>query len=138
MVARISAVMVKNSRALRILIVDDEPLIRWSMAETLVQAGCEVDEAGTARETLQRISEAPAPDVVLLDYRLPDSDDLKLLEAIRRALPNSPVIMMTAYGTPDVVSGAARLGAFRVLTKPVEMHDLASLVQQARTARPPH
>jgi two-component system response regulator AtoC len=136
MVAKISAVIVKNSHTLRILIVDDEPLIRWSMAETLAQAGCEVAEAGTARETLQRISENPAPDVVLLDYRLPDSNDLKLLEAIRHALPNSPVIMMTAYGTPDVVSGATRLGAYRVLTKPVEMRDLAPLVQQAYTARP--
>jgi DNA-binding NtrC family response regulator len=127
----------KNPTSLRVLIVDDEPLIRWSMAETLVQAGCEVTEAGSAREALQRISEAACPDVVLLDYRLPDSNDLNLLAAIRRALPGSPVIMMTAFGTPEVAFRAEALGAFCVLTKPVEMRDVPPLVQRAYTSRRP-
>jgi two-component system response regulator HydG len=121
----------KKSPGLRILVVDDESLIRWSIAATLEQTGCQVAEAGTAKEALQRLSEGPAPDVILLDYRLPDSNDLTLLESITQAVPNSPVIMMTAYGTSDVVAGAAKLGAYRVLTKPVEMRDLAPLVEQA-------
>src|SRR6266540_887891 len=126
----------EKSPRLRVFVVDDEPLIRWSMAETLAHAGCEVTEAGDAKEALQRLSAGPAPDVILLDYRLPDSNDLKLLETIRRVVPNSAVIMMTAYGTNEVVNGATKLGAYRVLSKPVEMRDLVPLVEQAYQSRP--
>jgi len=117
------------------LIVDDESLIRWSMAETLGNAGYEVSEAGDAKETLRRLSTAPAPDVILLDYRLPDSNDLKLLETIRQVVPGGSVIMMTAYSTAEMVSHAIKLGAFRVLSKPVEMSDLAPLVELAYASR---
>jgi DNA-binding NtrC family response regulator len=128
--------MTEKSPELLVLIVDDEPLIRWSMAETLAHAGWQVTEAGTARETLQRLSAGQAPDVILLDYRLPDSSDLKLLETIRRIVPKSPVVMMTAYGTPAMQSGALQLGAHRVVSKPVEMRDLLPLVREAYDARP--
>jgi DNA-binding NtrC family response regulator len=129
--------MMKKSPRLHVLIVDDESLIRWSIAETLAHEGYEVTEAGDAREAVQRVSRAPAPDVILLDYRLPDSNDLKLLETIRGALPNSPVIMMTAYRTTEVVDGAIRLGAYRVLSKPVELSDLIPLVERAYQTRTP-
>jgi DNA-binding NtrC family response regulator len=89
-----------------------------------------------AKETLRRLSAEPVPDVILLDYRLPDSNDLKLLETIRRVVPNSTVIMMTAYGTPAVTEGALKLGVYSVVSKPFEMRDLAPLVQQAYTSRP--
>ena len=125
----------KNSPPLRVLVIDDESLIRWSIAETLAQAGCQIAEASSAKDALQRISYGPAPDVVLLDYRLPDSNDLTLLETIRRLLPESPVIMMTAYGTPDVLAGAMELGAYRVLTKPVDMHEVSAFVHAAYASR---
>ena len=128
--------MMKNSRGLHVLIVDDEPLIRWSMAETLSHVGFEVSEAGDARETLQQLSTGLTPDVVLLDYRLPDSNDLNLLQAIRQTIPQSPVIMMTAFGTPAVLDAALQLGAYCVLNKPVEMRDLAALVERAHASRP--
>ena len=122
--------------ALRVLIVDDEPLIRWSAAETLTLAGHDVGEAGDARTALTRLSEGPVPDVILLDFRLPDSNDLSLLETIRRDYPSSAVVMMTAFGSPEVVAGAMKLGAYRVLGKPVDMHELNDLVLQAYEARP--
>jgi DNA-binding NtrC family response regulator len=125
----------KKFPALHVLVVDDEALIRWSMAETLMHAGHEVTEAGNAKDALQRVSVTPVPDVILLDYRLPDSNDLKLLETIRRAVPNSPVIMMTAFGTPEVVDGAVTLGAYCVMNKPLEMRDLVPLVEQAYESR---
>lgn len=123
--------MVKNSPKPHVLIVDDESLIRWSMAETLGHAGWEVTEAGDASETLRQLATGRVPDVILLDYRLPDSNDLKLLETIRRTVPNSPVVMMTAFGTPAMQAGALELGAHRVVHKPVEMNDLVPLVQDA-------
>ncbi len=120
---------------LRILIVDDEPLIRWSLAETLSGAGHEVEEAGSAKQTMQVLSRGGAPDVVLLDFRMPDSKDLKLLETIRRTQPQTAVIMMTAFSTPEMIAEAERLGAFRVLSKPIDMADLPALVQQSHLAR---
>ena len=73
-------------------------------------------------------------DVVLLYYRLPDSDDLALLAAIRHAAPAAQVIVMTAFGRPEMVRGALELGAYRVVNKPFEMDAIADLVAQAASA----
>ncbi len=129
--------MKKKSSGLRVLVVDDEPLIRWSLAETLLDSGHEVLEAGDGRAAVEALSETPRPvDVVLLDFRLPDSNDLGLLANLRRLSPGSQIILMTAYGTPEVVQGALDLGAFSVVHKPLEMNDLAGLVAQAHDSRP--
>jgi DNA-binding NtrC family response regulator len=118
---------------LRVLIVDDEPLLRWSLSETLAECGCEVTETSDGRATTSLLKDIRrAFDVVLLDYRLPDSDDLSLLASIRQLWPQTPVVLMTAYSSPEVVRGALELGAFRVLSKPFEMGDIVSLVADAR------
>lgn len=125
--------MAKKS-APTVLIVDDEALIRWSLAEMLGDRGYTVTEAGDARMALAAIEGAMEPfDVVLLDYRLPDSADLRLLEKVRRMAPTSQVIMITAHNSPELASGAAALGAYRVISKPFEVESLAALVNQART-----
>jgi len=126
--------MTKNSPPLRILIVDDEPLIRWSLAETLEQSGHAVVEAGDAGSALRAVSSDGPFDVVLLDYRLPDSDDLSLLASIRQTTPTAQVILMTAFGRPEVVRGALDLGAYRVINKPFEMQAIADLVAEAHAA----
>lgn len=116
-----------------VLVVDDEALIRWSLAEMLGERGYTVTEAADARMALAAIEEADEPyDVVLLDYRLPDSADLRLLEKVRRLAPTSQVIMITAHNSPELAQGAAALGAFRVISKPFEVESLAALVNQAR------
>ena len=126
-----------NNRPIRVLVVDDELLIRWSLAETLTEQGFIVTEASDAASARQAITDgAPPPDVVLLDFRLPESNDLGLLATVRRDVPNAQVILMTAFGTPEVVKGALDLGAFRVVGKPFEVHDLAALVSAAYAARP--
>src|SRR5262249_23449086 len=94
----------KNSATLRVLVVADEPLIRWSLAQTLADRGHSVVETESAASTRAAIDEAF--DVVLLDYRLPDSDSLALLASIRHRAPQTPVILMTAFGAPDVIKGA--------------------------------
>jgi DNA-binding NtrC family response regulator len=121
--------MTLGVRCLRVLVVDDEPLIRWSIAETLGAAGHQVIEAQDAVSTLRVLAEAPTPDLILLDFRLPDSNDLGLLAEIRRIVPTTPVVMMTAFGTPDMNAGALKLGASGVLNKPFNMHDLEGLVR---------
>lgn len=122
---------------LRVLVVEDEMLIRWSIAETLAQEGHTVVEASNAVAAVQALTDTPGPiDVVLLDYRLPDSNDLGLLANVRRLRPDSAVVMMTAYGTPEVTKCALELGAHRVVNKPFDMHRLESLVLEAFKSRP--
>ncbi len=124
--------MTKNS-APSVLVVDDEALIRWSLAEMLGERGYAVTEADNARTAVAAIEKAEEPfDVVLLDYRLPDSADLRLLETVRRLAPSSQVIMITAHSSPELALGAAALGAYRVISKPFEVESLAALVHQAR------
>src|SRR6266545_2516829 len=84
-----------------ILVVDDERLVRWAIAETLGEKGYHVSEAADAESARRAILTAPAPDLVLLDLRLPDSDDLELASLIQAHAPKTPIVLMTAYGTPE-------------------------------------
>ena len=126
----------KNSTATRILVVDDEPLVRWSVSETLGSLGWEVLEAGDGQSAIRAVSDRLRHvDIVFLDLWLPDSNDLRVLAAMRRLSPKTPIILMTAHGTPETVTGASKLGAFAVINKPFELDELAPLVHSA--LRPP-
>jgi DNA-binding NtrC family response regulator len=118
-----------------ILVVDDEPLIRWAVREGLEEAGYDVVEAGSAREAMASLRRAGDPvHVVLLDVRLPDSDDLGLLRRVRREAPCCRVIMMTAHGSPELLQQAIVEGAFGALYKPFDMAGMISLVRAAEAA----
>ncbi len=112
-------------------------LIRWSIVETLAQQGHTVVEADTARNAVRAMGESRLPiDVILLDYRLPDSSDLGLLSDMRRMHPESSIVMMTAFATPEMRTEALARGAYQVMAKPFDMHTLESLVLEANRARP--
>lgn len=120
---------------LRVLIVEDEALIRWSIVETLARTGHTVLEAGDALSAVRTLAdEAERVDIVLLDYRLPDSNDLGLLAEIRRLVPRTAVLLMTAFGTPELTRGALELGAYGVVNKPFDMHALEPMLLQAHAA----
>ena len=116
------------SRARRVLVVDDEPLIRWSLTQALQDGGFEVRQAASGADAVRCAMSDDAFAVVLLDFRLPDSDSLTLLAQLRQLLPEAAVILMTAYSTPEVAQGALELGAVRVVGKPFDMSEMASLV----------
>jgi DNA-binding NtrC family response regulator len=122
---------VKNSHPLRVLVVDDEPLIRWSLSELFAEVGYDVTEASDGASAVAEASEGEEFDAIVLDYRLPDSNDLHLLEQIRQLQPQAAVVMMTAFGTPEITSGALKLGAYQVVSKPFDVHDMVNLVAQA-------
>ena len=117
--------MARNDSRLRVLVVEDDLLIRWAVTETLTEAGHFVIEAMDGASAIRALTNSADPiDVVLLDYRLPDSPDLALLAAIKRLSPRSAVVVVTAYGTPEIAARARELGAFRVINKPFDLHDL--------------
>jgi len=119
-----------------VLVVDDEPLIRWAVREILEDAGYGVVEAGSAREAMSRIAEADGHPVVvaLLDLRLPDSDDLSLLRRVRGQAPGCQVIIMTAHGSPEILRDAVRQGAFSAISKPFDVTSIVAMVQAAERA----
>jgi DNA-binding NtrC family response regulator len=124
--------LMKNSPP-SVLIVDDEALIRWTLTEMLGDRGYLVTEAENGRGALAAIAEAAEPfDVVLLDFRLPDSADLRLLARIRGLAPDARIIMMSAHSNPELIQGAEALGAYRVVSKPFEIESMAALVKQAQ------
>ena len=115
-----------------VLIVDDEMLIRWSVAESLVAAGFDVVEAGTAREAIERLTDfGGAIGVTVLDLRLPDATGFGLLRRILAMSPGCRIILITADATAGILTQAVEAGAFSALAKPFDMHILAGLVRQA-------
>jgi CheY-like chemotaxis protein len=119
-----------------VLVVDDEPLMRWSVAESLGVLGFDVEEATDAASALRIITGTALPfQVILLDLRLPDMNDLSLLGTIRQLLPRAHLILMTAFGTPEIIADARAIGA-DVLSKPFELSELNGLV--ARDQRNSH
>jgi DNA-binding NtrC family response regulator len=117
---------------LRVLVVEDEPLLRWAISETLSTSGAIVSLAGDAAAALHALAAAtPAVDVVLLDLCLPDSRDLALLSTIRRRWPDIAVVIMTAHAAPDVLEGARSLRVQTILAKPFDLHDLPAILRAA-------
>ncbi len=115
-----------------VLIVDDEPLIRWSVAQSLEAAGYRVAEAATAGEALKYFENGPdGISVVVLDLKLPDSSDLALLRRIHQIAPGCPIILMTAHGSPEILAEAMHSGAYNVLGKPFDLNRVVGMVRQA-------
>ena len=114
-----------------VLVVDDEELIRWSLAERLKADGYEVLEADTGRAALEQLPEGV--DLVLLDYRLPDTDGLSVLRKIKEFDQDILVILLTAYASVETAVEAMKLGAYHYANKPFNLDDVARSV--ARGAR---
>ncbi|MFQ5670091.1 MAG: sigma-54-dependent transcriptional regulator [Acidobacteriota bacterium] len=114
----------------RILLLEDEKLIRWSVRERLAGEGYRVGEAQTGEEALRRLTREDW-DLLLLDHRLVDTTGLEILRWVRAERPELMVVMMTAFGTEADAIEAMKLGAFQYLTKPVNLDELSLVVQEA-------
>lgn len=114
----------------QVLVVDDEPLIRWSVSQSLADLGFDVSDAPDAATALKMVTTSPlAFGIVVLDLRLPDMNDLSLLGTLRQLLPSARLILMTAFGTPELMADARALGA-TVLLKPFELEELNRVVNE--------
>ena len=121
----------KTVSATRVLVVDDEQMIRWSMEQTLRTAGYEVVVAESAAKGLA-LSRALRPAVVFLDLRLPDGDGLSVLRTLKSENgEDTAVIVMTAFGEISTAVEAMRLGAYDYLKKPFDFDELEVLVGRA-------
>ena len=117
-----------------ILVVDDEHLIRWSVEQVLRRDGYGVVQAGTGADAIRQAQLEP-PDLVLLDIQLPDADGLEILERLRAADPDLPVIMITAHGGVESAVRAMKLGAHDYVIKPVNFEELTLAIRKALETR---
>ena len=113
-----------------ILIIDDEPNVCYSLGRALESATLAVTAAGSGRQGIQSIR-LSLPDAVILDVRLPDMTGLEAYAKIREIDARLPVIVITAHGTTETAIEAMKLGAFEYLLKPLDLDQLASVVDRA-------
>jgi DNA-binding NtrC family response regulator len=112
-----------------ILVVDDEALIRWSLTERLQAEGYEVLEAETGATALEKVLEGV--DLVLLDYRLPDTDGVSVLRKMKEIDPDILVILLTAYASVETAVEAMKLGAYHFANKPFNLDEVVANVERA-------
>lgn len=113
-----------------VLIVDDEPDLLDLADITLARMGLDVDRAESVRVALGRL-QGRRYDLCLTDMRLPDGDGLEIVRHITSHAPQTPVAVITAFGSADNAVAALKAGAFDYLAKPVSLEQLRSLVKTA-------
>lgn len=116
-------------KGLKVLIVDDEPLMRLSMVDALEGIGCEVTAAATGTEGLAVLGTRHF-EMVITDLRLPGADGLTVLKASKERSPTTEVILITAHGSVDTAVGAIKSGAYDYITKPFQMDELLLIVER--------
>jgi two-component system, NtrC family, response regulator AtoC len=114
----------------RVLVADDEKNMRWVLSQALTAEGYEVIEASDGKSTLEAINEQ-APDLMLLDHKMPAPDGMEVLRRIRGKGLSFPVIMLTAHGNVATAVEAIKAGATEYLTKPFDLEELKLAVEKA-------
>ena len=115
----------------KILVVDDEHFITWSLKQYLEKEGYEVYTAGSGEEAIE-ICNAEVPDIVLLDVHLPGMSGLESLDMIRKANRDACVVIITAHGDIETAVSAMKLGAYDFVEKPFELDRISVLIRKAR------
>ncbi len=113
----------------RILVVDDEPGLRFGIRDFLELQGYEIDEAESCRDA-QTIFRTSRPDIVITDYMLPDGTALDLIPRLKEINPDIPLLILTAHGSIDLAVRAIKEGAEQFLTKPLELPALMVILKR--------
>ncbi|MDD5434183.1 MAG: sigma-54 dependent transcriptional regulator [Nitrospira sp.] len=120
----------------KILLADDDKEMRYALSETLRRCGYEVDTASESREALEKFSSEKF-DMVITDIRMTySSEGIQILKEIKKQSQDTPVVVITAYGTIDNAVEAMKLGAFDYLIKPFSIEALEEVVKRALDSLP--
>jgi DNA-binding NtrC family response regulator len=113
----------------KVLVVDDEPGVRFGIRDFLEQQGYEIEEAQSC-EDAQILFRTSRPDIVIADYMMPDGTALDLLPRLKEIDPDTPLLVLTAHGSIDLAVRAIKEGAEQFLTKPLELPALQVILQR--------
>ena len=114
----------------RIIVVDDEALIRWSLKEALTADGFEVSAASDGQEALV-LAMKKEVDLVVTDLRMANMDGMQFIECLQTIRSGAKIIVLTAYGSEENRSRAAQLGVDAFFSKPFDMAELRMAVREA-------
>ncbi len=122
------------SEKTRVLVVDDEEVVRLSHIRTLASVHCSVEVVADGEQAIAAM-ERRAADVVLLDLRMPGMDGMAVLKALKQRWPATEVVIVTGYPTIESAKEAVRLGAYDYLAKPVGPDDVINVANGAMTQK---
>src|SRR5271155_1896017 len=114
----------------RILIADDQEMMRDSLAATLAREGHEVVAAGDGAAAVAKLGAAGRLDLLISDLKMPKMTGIELLAEARRLRPDMPVVLMTAFATVNTAVEAMRLGAYDYIQKPFDGEEIRLLVER--------
>jgi len=120
----------------KILIIEDEKLIRWALEQHLAKEGYDVSTADSAEKGLT-MSTQIQPDIILLDNRLPEMTGLELLEKLNIKEHGLTVIMITAYGMVEMAVKAMKLGVYDYISKPFNLDEISIVIKKALEGKSP-
>ncbi len=117
------------SKTIRILVIDDEPLMRITIQDALEAEGYKVTSTDTGGNGLSILRDT-GMDIIITDLKLPDIDGIGILKEVKKISPDTQVIMITAYGSIDSAITAMKEGAVDYLTKPFSMDELLLIINR--------
>jgi DNA-binding NtrC family response regulator len=118
----------------KVLVVDDEEVVRASYLRSLASKHCQVRTANNGMDALQLMAQQSF-DVVLLDQRMPGMDGMAVLRSIKSQWPDTEVIMVTGYPALDCAKEAVMLGAYDYLSKPIGPDEVLQAAHGAMTCK---
>src|SRR5712692_8707485 len=124
----------KKAQDIRILVIDDEPMMADSLSQHLVEEGYAVDTVATGAQAID-LFDGGAHHLVICDLQLPDMDGLTLLRHMKDSRPTTEVIVVTGYGSVQTAVEATKAGAFYFVEKPFDFEELLPLVEKALERR---
>ena len=121
------------SEPLKVLLLDDEPIVGKRLKPALTKIGCEVEVFEDSRQALERIDQMDF-DIVITDIRMDEVDGIEILEHVHQSSPRTKVIMITGYAMMSLAKKAMEKGAFDFIAKPFKPDDLRRVVARAAEA----
>ncbi len=118
-----------GSNGRHILIVDDEPLVRRSLGEMLTLSGYAVSAAASGKEALGMLKDYTA-DIIITDIKMPEMDGVQLLRRLKDTCPDTPVILITSYGSIENAVAAMKEGAYDYITKPIVDSEIKIIIER--------
>jgi len=121
------------SEPLKVLLLDDEPIVGKRLKPALTKIGCEVEVFEDSRKALERLGQIDF-DIVITDIRMDEVDGIEILEHVQQKSPRTRVIMITGYAMMSLAKKAMEKGAFDFIAKPFKPDDLRRTVARAAEA----
>ena len=118
-----------TDRKYTILVVDDEPIVCHSLRRILSKQNCTVEEAYASNVAEQKLKNKKY-DIIFLDLKMPDKDGMDVLLSIKTNYPETPVVMITGFGSIDKAIEATKLGAYQFIPKPFTPEELRSVARE--------